>query len=255
MKQAKRAAVVVVGGSLLIGASVVLAADWPQWRGPNRDATVSDFKAPSAWPKELTPKWTAAVGQGVASPAIVGNKIYVFARQGNQEVLSCLDAAAGKPLWEDKYEATVNVTGAAGSFPGPRSSPAVAEGKVVTLDEGATVSCVDAETGKVAWRKDFGKDFQRAYPQFYTSFSPLITDGLAIVHVGGQGQGSVMARDVNGGEAKWKHEGEGPAYASPVVANIGGVKQIVTETERSVLGLDPASGKVLWQVAFGGGGM
>ena len=237
----------------LIG-TAAFAADWPQWRGPNRDAHVADFKAPANWPSELTPKWTTPVGLGVATPALVGDKLFIFARQGNQEVTVCLDAATGKPAWQDKYEATVTPTGGAAQFIGPRSSPAVAEGKVVTLDEGATVSCLDAASGKVAWRKDFAKDLPRAWPGFFTSLSPLIADGHCVVHVGGEGKGVVMALDLNSGTAKWKWEGEGPAYASPVLATIGGTRQIIFTTERSVLALSPTDGKLLWQVPFGGGG-
>src|SRR5262245_60507516 len=77
--------------------------DWPQWRGPNRDNRVSGFTAPATWPKELTLKWKTSVGLGDASPALVGDKLYVFTRQGGDEVTTCLDAATGKVLWQDKY--------------------------------------------------------------------------------------------------------------------------------------------------------
>src|SRR5437868_11136835 len=81
------------------------AADWPQWRGENRDAKVSDFKAPSTWPTELTKKWSVPVGDGAATPALVGDRLYVLSREGDGETLRCLDAATGKEIWEQAYEA------------------------------------------------------------------------------------------------------------------------------------------------------
>src|SRR5437762_14050214 len=84
-------------------ATASFAADWPQWRGPNRDAKVTGFTPPATWPKELTKKWSVSVGDGVATPALVGEKLFAFARQGDDEVTTCLDAASGKVLWQDKY--------------------------------------------------------------------------------------------------------------------------------------------------------
>src|SRR5437762_5685804 len=91
--------------ALLISLAFVSSAlaDWPQWRGPNRDAKVTDFKAPAAWPKELTKKWSVEVGIGDSTPALVGDKVYALARQGDDEVVTCLDAATGKILWQQKY--------------------------------------------------------------------------------------------------------------------------------------------------------
>src|SRR5688500_3278851 len=140
----KTSVILACAAALSLGGLTAFAGDWPQWRGPNRDGKVADFTPPQAWPKELARKWKVTVGSGVGTPALVGDKVYVFSRQGNEEIAQCLDAASGKPVWQDKYAATVSVGGSARDFPGPRSSPAVAEGKVVTLDEGATVSCLNA---------------------------------------------------------------------------------------------------------------
>src|SRR5437773_2593157 len=108
------------------------AQDWPQWRGPNRDAKAAGFKAPKTWPKELTQKWKVAIGDGVATPALVGDKIYTFSREDGNEITRCLDAATVKELWQEKYE-SLGAERPADSFSGPRSSPTVAEGKVVTF--------------------------------------------------------------------------------------------------------------------------
>lgn len=239
--------VVILGGVLGGLARAASTGDWPQWRGPNRDNRIAGFATPATWPAELTKKWTATVGLGEASPALVGDRIYVFTRQGDEEVISCLDAGTGKEVWKDKY-AAVAVTGPAGQHPGPRSSPAVAEGKICALGVGGVLSCLDAATGKVAWRKE-----SQAWPQFFTSSSPLIAEGKCIAQVGGRGSGSVAAYDLATGDEKWKWSGEGPAYGSPVLTTVEGTPQVVAVTERSLVGVGLADGKLLWQTPFSGG--
>jgi len=114
--------VLALSGVMLAGASRARAQDWPQWRGSNRDGKASGFKAPETWPKELTQKWKMAVGRGDATPAVVGDKLFVFARDDSTELTLCLDAATGKELWKDKYESQA-ASEPMGQHPGPRSSP------------------------------------------------------------------------------------------------------------------------------------
>jgi outer membrane protein assembly factor BamB len=229
-----------------IGASCTWAQDWPQWRGPDRDGKATGFTAPQTWPQELKLKWSVPVGQGDATPALVGDKLYVFTRQGDDEVTLCLDAQTGKEVWNDKYAAQA-VTGAAARHPGPRSSPTVADGKVVTLGVGGVLSCLDAASGKLVWRKD---PFPKIVPRFFAAFSPIIVDGMVIAHLGGQGNGAIIAHDLAKGDEKWRWAGEGPDYGSPALLTVGGVKQIATPTEKSLVGIGVADGKLLWQVPF-----
>ena len=236
----------MVGCVILICAGCVFAQDWPQWRGPNRDGKVTGFTAPKEWPKELTLKWKITVGAGDATPALVGDKLYVFTRQGDDEVTLCLDAGSGKELWNDKYAAQA-VTGAPARHPGPRSSPAVADGKIVTLGVGGVLSCLDAATGKVVWRKD---PFPKVVPQFFAAMSPILVDGMCIAQLGGKGNGAIIAYDLATGNEKWRWANEGPEYASPALLTVEGTKQIVTLTEQSIVALGLADGKLLWQVPF-----
>jgi outer membrane protein assembly factor BamB len=246
MKKANLLRAALLSCVILIVANCVFAQDWPQWRGPNRDGKVTEFKAPKEWPKELKLKWKTTVGTGDATPALVGDKLYVFTRQGDDEVTTCLQADNGKELWMDKYAAQA-VTGAASRHPGPRSSPAIADGKVVTLGVGGVLSCLDAANGKVVWRKD---PFPKVVPQFFTSMSPIIVDGMAIGHLGGKGNGALIAYDLNTGNEKWRWAGEGPEYASPALLTVAGTKQLVTLAEKSVVAIGVADGKLLWQLPF-----
>ncbi|MBC8472705.1 MAG: PQQ-binding-like beta-propeller repeat protein [Planctomycetes bacterium] len=229
---------------ILMCASCLFAQDWPQWRGLNRDGKAGGFKAPGQWPSELTQKWKKTVGLGDATPALVGNKLYVFTRQGDEEVTLCLNADSSDEIWIDKYTAQA-VTGAASRHPGPRSSPTVANGKVLTIGVGGVLSCLDASSGKVLWRKD---PFPKKVPRFFTSMSPIVVDGMAIAQLGAQGGGAIIAYDLATGNEKWRWSEEGPDYGSPVILTVAGTKQIVTPTEKSIVGIDVADGKLLWQI-------
>ena len=246
MTRANRSIGVILACVILINAGGGFAQDWPQWRGPNRDGKVTGFTAPQAWPEVLGEKWKTTVGSGDGTPALVGDKLYVFARQGEDEVTLCLNASDGSQLWQDKYAAQA-VTGAASRHPGPRSSPAVAEGKVVTLGVGGVFSCLDAATGKVVWRKD---PFPKVVPTFFTAMSPMIVDGTAIAHLGAKGNGAIIAYDLASGDERWRWDVEGPEYASPALLTVAGTKQVVTLTEKSIVGVGLSDGKLLWQLPF-----
>jgi outer membrane protein assembly factor BamB len=234
----------------MITAVAAFGQDWPQWLGPNRDGKAIGFTAPKTWPKALTQKWKTTVGLGDATPALVGDKVYVFAKQGGDEVILCLTAADGKEVWRDKYPA-IAISGADGQHAGPRSSPAVADGKVVTLGAGGVLSCLDAASGKLLWRKAGTGGF----PRFHVASSPLIVDGLCIVQLGGSGSGTISAFDLATGNEKWKSAGDAPAYGSPVVVTVEGTKQIVAQTSASLVGVAAADGKPLWKIAAATQGM
>lgn len=110
--------------------------EWNQFRGPNRDCRVTGFIAPEKWPAGLKQVWKVTGGTGDASPVIAGNRVYVHTRQGTEEALLCLDAATGKELWKSSYPSPA-VTGPAASHPGPRGTPSVSAGKVVSFGAAA----------------------------------------------------------------------------------------------------------------------
>jgi len=156
-----------------------------------------------------------------------------------------LNAADGSEIWKSHYPAR-EVTGAASRHPGPRSSPAVADGKVVTLGVGGVLSCFSATDGTLVWRND---EFT-SVPMFFTSMSPIIADGLCIAQLGGKGDGAIVAFDLDTGVSKWRWSEEGPEYASPVLLTVDGTEQIVTLTDQSAVGVGVADGKLLWKLPF-----
>ncbi len=222
------------------------AQDWPQYLGENRSAKAS-FTAPKTWPKELSQKWKVIVGDGVATPSLVGDKLYVFSRQEGGEILRCLEAATGKEIWKaDKFD-VLPAERPAQDFAGPRCSPTVVDGKVITLGLRGTLSCHDTKDGKLIWRKE---DFKGVFPRFFTSASPVVVDGLCIAALGGGDRGGVIAYDLKTGEEKWRWDGEGASYASPVLLTADGTKMVIAEMDKKILGLAVKDGKVLWETAF-----
>lgn len=239
----KRLFLFCLTGILISGAC--LAQNWPQFGGMERDGKVTGFKAPASWPSQLEQQWKITIGSGDATPVLVGKSIYTHTRQGDEEIIRCIDVATGKEIWKSSYPAPV-VTGPSASHPGPRSSPAEASGRLVTFGVSGILSCLDATTGNVIWRKD---NPEGLVPQFYTGMSPLVVDNTCIVYTGTKENGAVQALDLSNGNLKWEWKGEGPSYASPKVMNMESGKLIIVQSEKNLLALNSADGKLVWQIA------
>jgi outer membrane protein assembly factor BamB len=198
----------------------------------------------------LTKVWSVEVGDGLASPVVAGDRIYLHSRRGDDEVVSAFALASGKLLWSDSYRSPFSVEPQAGSH-GPYATPAVNGGILYAFGINEVLSAYDSASGKLLWRKDWGTEYKVPYPAFGASASPLVTDGLSIVHVGGEGKGALVALDAKTGEPRWKAEGKGPSYGSAVTATFDGVRQVITQTESTVIGVELETGKQLWEIPWG----
>lgn len=173
----------IIGTCLLI-AGALNSADWPEWRGPNRDGVIAG--EPSTWPEHLNLKWKVTIGEGHASPILAGASIYAFTRLNGQETLTSLDPSNGKVRWQQRYPAPYQVNPAAASHgEGPKSTPLYSNGRVYTFGISGILSSFDSETGKLRWRKDFAQRYKEGAPDYGTAMSPVLDGGLLIVHVGG----------------------------------------------------------------------
>jgi outer membrane protein assembly factor BamB len=225
------------------------AEQWTGWRGTARTA-VSTAPMPATLAAKPADVWAVPVGIGHASPIVDGQRAYVFARKGEQEVAQAIDLASGKTLWAAPYDQPYTMNSAATSHgKGPKSTPLLAGGRLYTLGIAGVLSALDASTGKVVWRHAFDKEFGSP-PDFGTAMSPLVDNGLVIAHVGGIKGGALRAFDAATGATKWSWTGDGPGYASPVAMVAGGVRQIVTETQTKIVGVDAATGALLWSLPF-----
>jgi outer membrane protein assembly factor BamB len=243
MGKSNRLFIALAGFLVLAMTSNVFSQDWPQWRGANRDGKVTGFDVPKSWPAELTPQWKVTVGIGDASPVIADGKLYSFARLDSNEVITCLDVKTGQKLWVNLFPALAITGPASSQHSGPRSTPVVGEGKIVTLGVGGVLSCLNASTGALEWRNE---GFIDELPAFFTGLSPMIYKGMCIVHLGGKEKGELIAFDLKTGKQKWLTAGDGPSYASLAMMTVNGKKQIIDLTSKNLIGFDPEDGKLLW---------
>lgn len=240
----KRFVLLAASASLVVSLE---AQDWPQWRGPARDGVITSFVEPTSWPDALKQRWKIDVGLGYATPVLVADRVYMFSRQGEDEVLAAIEAASGKVIWRSSYRAPFAMLPATAPHgPGPKSTPTFAGGRIFTLGMTNIVTAFDAASGKQLWQKPATKE----QPRYHTAMSPLVDGDRVIVHVGGPGDAQLAAFSVATGEARWSWRGDSPAYGSPVIAELGGTRQLITYTHKNLVGLSAADGQLLWQRPF-----
>jgi len=234
----------------LTACGALSAADWPQFRGPNMDSHTSEAGLLFEWPADgLKKLWSTPVGDGGggihAGPVIVGGKVYTPGKVGTKDVIYCINAADGKELWHFDYEAP----GQANWGMGMRATPTVANGKVYTLSRYGQVYCIDAEKGTEVWHKDQMKDYAGNQPGFGLAAAPLVFDNMVVIEPGGKGA-SLVALEAATGKEIWKAGDDASAYATPTLATIQGVKQIVSFPASGLVARDPKDGKELWRFDY-----
>ena len=218
--------------------------DYTQWRGRDRDGAASGFVAPASWPQALARKWKVEVGEGYGTPLIVGDTIYTFTRRDGDEVVTALSAANGREQWRTTYAAPYEPGHASAAHgAGPKATPLVHEGKLFTLGISGIVAAFDAATGNLIWKTPAPADA----PYFGAASSPVGDNGIVIVHPGNYGP--LTAFDTNTGAVRWT-AGDDGFVGSPIVTELGGVRQVVTATQRHVVGVSVGDGKLLWQYPF-----
>ena len=221
--------------------------DYPQWRGPARDGSAAAFVEPAAWPERLDRSWAVEVGTGYGTPIIIGAHVYTFTRQDGDEVLSAIDTATGRIVWQTRYPAPYRANaGTERHGPGPKSTPLFSDGKLYTLGISGIVSVFDTGDGTLLWQHPAPP----VDPLYATAMSPLVDRGRVIFHVGGHDQGALTAFDADTGAVTWRWDGDGPAYASPILAEIDGTRHIVTITQRHIVGVSADTGELLWERPF-----
>lgn len=237
---------------LFLAATAASAQEWTQWRGPARDGSVSAKNAPTAWPETLQRTWRVEIGEGYSSPVVAGGRVFVHGRKDPEEIVASINLADGKVLWQQKYQAAFQKNQYAVEMAkGPNATPLVAGNRLFTLGVTGILNAWDTATGKLLWTRDFSKAIDTSKLFCGTAASPLIVDGRLVVQVGSDIHGGqVLALNPATGATEWEWHGLGPGYASPVLVEVDGSKQIVSMTEGSIVGLDGKTGTELWTVAF-----
>jgi outer membrane protein assembly factor BamB len=222
------------------------SVDWPQWRGPDRNGISKETGLLSQWPRSGPPvAWSAAMlGAGYGTISVQGDRVYVQGMRNRQSVVSTLNRADGKLVW-------VRILGPAGDNdrgPGPRSTPTIDGDRVYALSETGDLACLRVADGSVIWQRNILKEFRGDNPYWLLSESPLIDGNNVIVTPGGRGAG-VVALDKMSGKTVWvsKELSDGAGYSSPIVADVGGVRTIMTFTADAGVGVRASDGKLMWR--------
>ena len=240
--------VLALAGALI---PVLPAADlvWPGLLGPQRDGWVEHFKIPARWPKQLKKEWSVEVGAGYGTPLVEGQRVYQHARQGEEEVIWCVDLASGKQIWRKSYKNPFKIGGGGERHgKGPKSCPVMADGRLFTLSITGIIHAWDVESGSLLWRKDYrGKWEKGNQPNWGVSTSPIVDGERLIVHLGNDGVGALMAFDVKSGREVWSQGEHGTSYSSPLLVEIAGVRQVVQWNHETLAGVESRTGKLLWE--------
>jgi len=233
----------------LFAATSIDAADWPQFRGPNRDGISKETGLMREWPAG-GPKvlWSIEVGQGYASPAIVDGRVYFndYDSAANEWLVRCLTLDEGKELWRFKEKRRIRPNHAI-----TRTVPAVDGKHVFSLDPKAILHCLDAATGKELWRKELVKEFGAKIPPWYNGQCPLMEEDRLIIATGGETL--LVALEKETGKELWRSpnpENQPMTHASPMSAVLGGVQQYLYTTLKGVYGFDAKDGALLWHGPF-----
>ena len=237
---------------LCLAAMAVSAQEWTQWRGPSRDGSVSGKNVPEAWPESLKRSWRVEIGEGYSSPVVADGRVFVHGRRDPEEIVAGINLADGKLVWQQKYQADFKKNQYAVEMAkGPNSTPLVIGNRLFTLGVTGVLNAWDTATGKQLWTRDFSKAIDTSKLFCGTAASPLLVDGRLVIQVGSDIHGGqILALNPATGATEWEWRGLGPGYASPVVIEAGGTKQIVSMTEGSIVGVDGKTGKELWSAPF-----
>lgn len=220
-------------------------SQWSDFRGPQRDSKVPGVTLNEDWnssPPRLV--WRTKIGPGWSSFTVSGNRLFTQEQRGDNEAVVCLNAETGSILWTHEYPSRFweSVAGA-----GPRATPTIGDEGLFTLGANGHLFCLDPVSGEVRWKRDLQSDSGLKPPQWGFSSSPLVQDGLVIVHAGeGAGSGAVVAYDAKTGDVRWNVPCGGHSYCSPHPVTLDGVQGILMSTNNGLLFLAFDDGKVIW---------
>jgi outer membrane protein assembly factor BamB len=236
--------------------STAYGADWPTYRGPNGLGISAEKLALKQWPAAgLKQIWKTPTPTGFGSFTIVGGTAFTVVRrafEGNSlETCVALDANTGKELWAARLSVCKYDSGgdSGGGGDGPRATPAISDGKAYVFDSRLVLSCLDAKSGNVVWRKDLVKEHNGKVFSWQNSATPVIDGDLLFVAGGGPGE-SLLALTKNTGAVVWKSQDEKATHATPTLTTIAGVRQIIFFVRSGLVSVAPKTGDVLWRQKF-----
>ena len=242
----------VIAACCVFAAATASAQEWTQWRGPARDGMIPASAIPDPWPAAVKRGWSIEIGEGYSSPVLSNGRVFVHSRRDPEEVVTAIDLASGTVAWQQRYTSEFKKNQYATQMAkGPNSTPLVAGSRLITLGVTGVLTAWNVADGTVAWRNDYSASIDTSKLFCGTAMSPMLEGGALIVHVGSDVHGGrVLALDPATGKERWASKGLGPGYASPVAVTVDGVRQIITMTNGSIIGIDASQGTPLWSIPF-----
>lgn len=220
--------------------------NWPQWRGPNRDGISTETGLLNQWPSNGPKRlWQInSLGEGYGSLSIVGDFIYVHGRQGSNSVVFALKRDGGATVWTAVLGPRLDQDRGGG----PRGTPTVDGDYIYALSENGDLGCLRVKDGGIVWKKNILSDFRGSNPHWLISESPLIDGNKVIVTPGGN-DACVVALDKMTGKTIWTSKGlsDQAGYASCIVADIQGIRTVMTLTSEAGVGVRASDGKPMWR--------
>ncbi len=230
--------------------NVLRAAEWPQWRGPDRDGIWPETGIVEKFDKpQLDLVWRTDIGSGYSGPTVWHGFVYVTDRIVSPkqiERVHCFDAQTGNNVWSHEYDCEYRDVG---YDAGPRASVTIDDAKAYSLGAMGNLFCFDARTGKIEWQKDLNTEYKIRMPTWGIAAAPLIEDNLLIVQAGGE-DACLVAFDKTTGYEAWKALNDRASYSAPIVIDQAGKRVLVAYAGDNVVGLNPTNGEVYWKYPF-----
>jgi len=252
MLAVQRVSVLAILAISSFGSLAAALAQSSQFGGPEQDFKVNCKNLAYTWPKEGPPVlWSKDLGEGYSAILADGESLYTTYREGDEDHVVALNRKDGATQWDFTHESPVHEKHVKEFNAAPRSTPALADGRLYSISCGAILHCLDAKTGKKLWRKDLWKDFEKAtFLNHGYSASPYVHGDTLIVLVGGKGHG-VVAFDRETGDVKWQKHDFDASYATPKLIDLGGQKQLLCFMAKELIAINPDTGELYWQYAHG----
>jgi len=235
---------------LLCMEGLAVGDDWPTWRGPDGDGVwhETDLVA-EIGPGPLPVRWRAPIANGYSGPTVADGRVYVTDRLTSPEPVErvhCFNAADGTTIWSYAYPC---VYAGIAHRNGPRAAVTLSEGRAYSLGTMGHFHCFDARTGQVLWGKDLKQEYRARVPEWGIAPAAVVEGRLVIVLIGGEGA-CLVAFDKASGVEVWRALDDRGSYSTPIVIDQAGQRVLVAWTGHRIVGLDPATGRLLWSHPF-----